>query len=223
MMALVVAVGGVAGCMQSQTHYRANVAVGVHGGVETSRVFFNPSVNQGWPFSPTAGVMVRYIEENHFGLIGEVNYVRRGWSENFEGASFRYRHDIDYIEIPVLAHVYFGRRGRFFFNAGPEVAFRISDSVNANFNYEEWSSTPGFPVANRRNDQLTEPVTQKVDFGVTAGLGGEFSINRRNALSVEARYYFGIGNIFSAGRQDAFRASNQMSVSLTLGYWFRIK
>ena len=62
-----------------------------------------------------------------------------------------------------------------------------------------------------------------MDFGIAAGIGGEFNINRRNSLSLEARYYFGIGNLMSAGRQDPFRASNQMTVALMLGYWFRIK
>lgn len=207
----------------AQTHYQSNISVGVKAGASVSRVFFNPSVSQGWPFSPTAGVMVRYIEENHFGLIAEVNYVRRGWCENFNGAPFEYRRDIDYIEIPLLAHIYFGRRGRFFFNAGPEVAFRIGEHEKSNFNTGDIASIHGFPVANRRNAQLTEPVRQKVDFGIAAGIGGEFNINRRNSLSLEARYYFGIGNLMSAGRQDPFRASNQMTVALMLGYWFRIK
>ena len=69
---------------KAQTHYSSNVCVGARGGIDISRVFFSPSVNQGWPVNPTLGVGIRYIEENHFGLIAELNYVRRGWKENFE-------------------------------------------------------------------------------------------------------------------------------------------
>lgn len=206
-----------------QTHYQANVSVGVHGGIDISRVFFTPSVKQGWPVNPMLGASVRYIEENHFGLIGEVNWVRRGWSENFEGLPFSYRHNLDYIEIPVLAHIYFGRQARFFINAGPQIGFRIGESVESNFDPYDIANIPDFPTANRRNSQMTEKVTQKFDYGITAGLGCEYNINRRNIISLEARYYFGLGNIFPAKRQDTFRASNMMYIAVNVGYWFRLK
>lgn len=207
----------------AQTHYSSNVCLGVKGGVDLSRVFFTPNVRQGWPLNPTFGGMVRYIEENHFGLIAELNWMRRGWSENFEGLPFNYRRNIDYIEIPVFAHIYFGSRARFFLNAGPQIAFKIGESTVSNFDPKEISSIPDFPYTNRRNDQMTEEITQKVDYGIAAGLGCEYNINRKNALNFEVRYYFGLGNIFASGRQDTFRASNMMYISFTLGYWFRIK
>ena len=213
---------GVIACF-SQTHYSANICVGGHGGIDVSRVFFTPSVRQGWPVNPTFGAMFRYIEENHFGLIAEVNWLRRGWSENFEGLPFNYRRNLDYIEIPVFAHIYFGRRAKFFVNAGPQVAFRIGESVQANFDPYNTSQIPDFPNINRRNDQMTEKVTQKVDYGIAAGLGCEFNINPKNSLTLEARFYFGLGNIFPSKRQDTFRASNTMYISATVGYWFRIK
>lgn len=208
---------------KAQTHYSSNVSVGARGGIDISRVFFSPSVMQGWPVNPTLGVGIRYIEENHFGLIAELNYVRRGWSENFEGRPFKYRRDLDYLEIPVFAHIYFGGKTRFFVNAGPQIAFRIGESMTSNFNPYDTSSIPDFPHTNRRNSQLTEEVTQKIDYGISAGLGGEFHINPKNSLTLEARYYFGLGNIFSAKPQDNFRASNTMYIALTAGYWFRFK
>ena len=70
---------------------------------------------------------------------------------------------------------------------------------------------------------MTMPISQKIDYGISAGLGGEFSLNRRNAIYLEARFYYGLGNIVKSGRTDPFNASNQMSVSLSVGYWFRIK
>lgn len=66
-------------------------------------------------------------------------------------------------------------------------------------------------------------VGHKLDFGIVAGLGGEFSINRRNSLAVEARVFYGIGNVMPSGRQDFFSISNQLSIGATLGYWFRVK
>lgn len=207
----------------AQTHYSSNVSAGVHGGIDLPRIFFSPSVRQSWPVDPMFGARIRYIEEDHFGLIAEVNYVRRGWSENFEGLPFSYRRNIDYIEIPVFAHIYFGSRARFFVNLGPQIAFRLGESYSANFDPFDTASIPDFPNVNRRNDQMTEKVSQKVDYGITAALGCEFSIDPRNSVSLEARYYFGLGNIFPSKRQDTFRASNSMYIGITAGYWFRFK
>ena len=103
-----------AGVSYGQAHYSSNVAIGVKGGVDFSQVFFNPSVRQKICIGMTGGVMVRYIEENHFGLIAELNFARRGWVENFEEAPYNYSRTLNYVELPVLAHIYFGRRGKFF-------------------------------------------------------------------------------------------------------------
>jgi hypothetical protein len=216
---------GVAGftTMFSQTHYSSNVAVGVRGGVDFSQVFFNPSVRQKFAPGMTAGVTFRYIEENHFGLIAELNFVQRGWAENFEEAPYNYRRTLNYIELPLLAHIFFGRRGRFFFNAGPQVALFLGESTKANFDPKEMASLPDFPYNNRMNEQMLLPVSQKIDYGISAGLGAEFNLNKRNSLSLEARFYFGLGNIFPSKRADTYNASNQMTLSATIGYWFRIK
>ncbi len=207
----------------AQTHYKANVALGAKGGADMSRVFFNPGVHQEFNFGGVAGLTFRYVEENHFGLIAEINWTQRGWKEDFEDAPYSYSRTLNYIQIPVLAHIYFGRRGRFFFNAGPEIGFFIGDSEKCNFNPYATENLPDFPNTNRTNTQMTMPVSQKVDYGISAGLGGEFSINRRNSLYLEARFYYGLGNIVKSGRTDPFNASNQMSVSLCMGYWFRVK
>lgn len=209
--------------VNAQTHYSSNVSIGARGGIDASHVFFNPSVKQSIPIGATFGFQFRYIEENHFGLIAEIDFSQRGWKENYEKVPLLYRRTINYIDIPVLAHIYFGGRGRFFFNVGPQVSFFLSETTKSNFDYENIADVPDFPYKNRRHDELTLKVAKKVDFGINAGLGGEFSLNRRNAVSLEARFYYGIGNMFDAGHQDPFRASNSMNISVTAGYWFRLK
>ena len=211
------------GQIKGQTHYESNVAIGLKGGMDFSEVFFNPHVKQTFVPGVTCGVMVRYVEENHFGLIGELNFAQRGWKENFEDYPFNFSKSLDYIDLCFLAHVFFGRRGKFFFNAGPQVGYYLGEHVKSNFNPYDIGNIQGFPTRNRINQQMWEPINIKVDYGISAGLGGEFNINRRNSLCVEARFYFGLANIFSTKRADYFNASNQMSLSATIGYWFRVK
>ncbi len=209
--------------VSAQTHYRSRVSAGAKGGVDFSRVFFNPSVKQGMLTGGVFGLQVRYIEENHFGLIAELNWEQRGWKENFEGAPYRYSRTVNYLQIPLLAHIYFGSRGHFFLNAGPEVGFCLGSSESANFNPADIASLPDFPANHKNTQERTMDVSQKVDFGISAGLGGEFFVNPRHSLCLEARFYYGLGNILKSGRQDPFSASNSMSVMATVGYWFRIK
>lgn len=211
------------GNLKAQTHYSSNVAIGVKGGMDFSEVFFNPKVKQTFVPGYTAGVMVRYVEENHFGLIGELNLAQRGWKENFEELPFEYSRTLDFVDLCFMAHIFFGRRGRFFFNAGPQVGYYLGEHIKSNFDPYQMGSIPDFPNRNRINQQMVEPITIKVDYGISAGLGGEFNVNRKNSLCVECRFYFGLANIFSTRRADYFNASNQMSLSATVGYWFRIK
>lgn len=83
----------------AQTHYSSNISFGARGGVDMSRVFFSPSVRQGFQPGMNLGVMFRYIEENHFGLIAEVDFVQRGWNEDFEETPYHYSATLNYIQI----------------------------------------------------------------------------------------------------------------------------
>lgn len=219
LLGLIAGVGG----MMAQDHFDSRVWIGARGGITLSEVMFKPAITQKFGLGKTAGVTFRYAEENHFGLIAEVNFVQRGWAEQFEDLPYSYQRTLNYIEVPIMSHIYFGRRGKFFFNAGPEVAYYLGDHISSNFDIHDTASLPDFNSKGRRTEQLTMSVSQKLDFGIVAGLGGEFSINPRNSVSVEARLFYGIGNVMPSGRQDTFSTSNQLSISLTAGYWFRIK
>lgn len=207
----------------AQTHFDSRVDLGARGGVTLSTVMFKPSINSKLGLGYTGGITFRYTEENHFGLIAEVNLVQRGWAEKFEDLPYNYQRILNYVEVPVMSHIYFGKRTKFFINAGPEIAYFIGEKINSNFDYYNTEGLEGFHDKNRREEQLTMDVSQKLDFGIIAGLGGEFSINRRNSVVLEARIYYGIGNVMPSGRQDTFSISNQLSFGVTAGYWFRIK
>lgn len=207
----------------SQTHFDSRVEIGARGGVTLSTVMFKPAITSKLGLGYTAGLTFRYSEENHFGLIAEVNLVQRGWAEKFEKLPYKYQRVLNYVEVPIMSHIYFGHRGKFFINAGPEIAYFLGDKIKSNFDYHNTKDLEGFHDKNRREEQLTMDVSQKIDFGIVAGLGGEFSINRKNSIAVEARVYYGIGNVMPSGRQDTFSVSNQLSFGVTAGYWFRIK
>lgn len=209
---------------KAQSHYEGNIFLGAKGGVSLSRTFFNPSVSQSMKLGGVGGLMFRYIEENHFGLIAELNFEQRGWKEKFEYTDFKYSRTLNYIQIPVLAHIYFGsERAHFYINAGPEVGFMIGESTSANFDYHNISGVPDFPISGRQVAQLTQPAEPKVDFGISGGLGTEIFTNSKGSFTLEARFYYGLGNTLKCGRTMTFSSANSMSVMACIGYWFRVK
>lgn len=214
----------------AETHYKPRISVGARGGVSLSRITLSPAVRQGWLVGSAGSVTFRYTEEKLFGLIAELGWNQRGWSENFtdpnsnEKNPLMYRRTLTYINLPVMTHIYFGtRRMKFFFNAGPEISYMIASGISSNFDYRNPTSSPYWPSRARQTDQLTMEISNRFDYGIAAGLGGEFYVNPRNSLSLEARFYYGLGNIFPAKVSDRFSASRCMSLEVSLGYWFRIK
>lgn len=177
----------------AQTHYEGNIFVGAKGGVSLSRVQFNPTVKQKMPVGGVFGFTFRYIEEDHFGLIGELNWEQRGWEEDLEGSPYNYRRTLNYLQIPVLAHIYFGsKRAHFFVNAGPEIGFMVGESTSANFDPAQIENIPDFPVKDRQIAEMQLPCDRKVDFGISGGLGCEYFINSRHSLNLEARFIMGL-------------------------------
>lgn len=215
---LAIAVGA-----SAQTHYRSHVWIGARAGASMGMVSFSPSVKESFNMGGTGAVSVRYAEEKLFGLIGEVGWSTRGWKENYEGAPFSYSRSITYITVPVLTSITFGsRRFKTFINLGPQVAFLLQSHINADFDYTLAPNVPDYP-RNRQTEQLDLEISNKFDYGICASLGFEFYLQPRHSVTVEGRYYFGLGNIFPARKADYFSASRNTSIEITLGYNFRLK
>ena len=210
--------------MNAQRHYVPHVHVGVHGGTSFSSVSFFPSIKDKMLQGMQFGVAFRYAEERHVGLMAELNLEQRGWAEDLEGTGLNYSHRTTYVELPVLTHIFFGSRVvKFFFNLGPEIGYMISDKINSNFDYHNPSQVEGFPDDNRHLEQMKMEISNRFDYGITAGAGIEFIIKRRHSVMLEGRYYYGLGNIFPSAKKDYFSASRGSSILVTLGYMFRIK
>lgn len=208
----------------SQTHYEGQIAVGGKAGVTLSRVNFSPTVQQTMLPGMTAGVMFRYIEEKHFGLVAELNLAGRGWKENLEESDYTYSHRLTYLELPVMTHIYFGsRRVKGFFNLGPELNVMIADGISSNFDYSGAAGLDYFNQNTRHIEQMTLDVKNRLDYGICGGAGMELNLNSRQSLLLEGRFYYGLTDIFPNHKTDVFASSNSMSVMVTLGYFYRIK
>ena len=208
----------------AQTHYVPHISIGGKAGLSMSRLDISPSVPQSWLMASTGAVTFRYTEEKLFGLVVELGWAQRGWKENFEEAPMRYSRTLTYINLPVMTQIIFGsRRVKCFINLGPELGYMLSSSISANFDYNNLSSVTDWPERPRQREQLAMPVQNKFDYGIAGGAGVEFYLKPRHSVTLEARYYFGLGNIFHSSKADTFSASRCTSIEITLGYNFRLK
>lgn len=208
----------------AESHYKPHISVGAHAGMDMSQVTFSPSVKESWVQGMTMGVSIRYAEERLVGILAELNISQRGWKENFEEAPLEFSRTTTYICLPIMTHIYFGpKRFKCFFNLGPEFGYMIGESTSSNFDYHNPEADPNWPTKARMTEQMVMDIKNKFDYGICGSFGCEFWVKPRHSVYVEARYYFGLGNIFPATKADTFSASRNMTISFTLGYNFRLK
>ncbi len=208
----------------AQRTYEPHFDLGGKAGVTFSNMAFTPGIEQSMNQGVTVGLAARYTEEKLFGLIGELKIFQSGWKEKFEETDFSYSRTLTYIQLPILTHIYFGSsKFKGFVNLGPYVSYMIGSSISSNFDYENPAAVEGFPIENRHVNQMSMPIKNKFDYGILAGAGIEFIVKKRHSFILEGRYYYGLGNIFSAKKKDEFSASRGTTIEVTLGYLFRIK
>ncbi len=209
----------------AETHYKPRITIGGRAGVSMGQMAFSPSVKQSWQQGTTGAVTFKYVEEKLFGLIAEFGWVQRGWKENFEEETpCEYSRTLTYLQLPLLTHIYFGKpRFKFFFNLGPEFSYMIGDKISANFDYSDPFNVEGFPKKPRMTEQMSMDVKNKFDYGITAGFGMEYYLTPRNSVTLEGRFYYGLGNIYPAAKADTFSASRVTSIEVTVGYNFRLR
>ena len=203
---------------------RHNFAVGVNGGVNMSSVTFSPSVKQKNLMGVSGGLTARYISEKYFKMICgaqlELNFSQHGWDEYYQDyPELSYTRTMNYVEIPFLAHLAFGKeRGmQFFINLGPQIGFLISDSEKQD---GDWDGTVG--STNITTEQHGKAIDNKFDYGITAGLGLELRTKAGNFL-LEGRYYYALSDFYKSTKKDYFSRSAHGAIVAKLTYLFDLQ
>lgn len=185
----------------------------------------------------TSGLSLRYICEKYFNTIcsiyGEINYAKLGWTEdiltsnnqpviNSNGKAESYKRTINYIQIPIMAHLAWGKEQdgiNFFFKAGPQIGYFLNESINKNF-IQPNLSKDGTGRSSNIIAQEKMPVENKLDYGIAAGIGIEYSKKNIGHFIIEARYYYGLGNIYANTKKDYFGKSNLNNIIIKATYLF---
>jgi len=193
--------------------------IGVHGGALFSMALFNPSVDGATKWvdrtllSGNGGLVYRYNAHKVCGFQVELNYMQRGWREkldNENGVTVNYQRRLNYIEMPVLAHLYFGKKKvRGFFNVGPQIGVCFLES-------ESGQKHP-------TKQEQYKPLDNKFDWGLAGGLGMLVRTTKAGTFQLEARFSYSFGDYFKNKATDYFQHSNPINLSVNLGYLWEIK
>jgi len=181
--------------------------VGANVGLTGSEIYFYPTVKQNILFGSNGGFIFRYIAEKNVGIQAELNFSQRGWSEK----DTTYARKLNYVEIPLMTHIYIGKKNRFFVNLGPKISYLISEKTLKN------ETTAGHTLR-----QHTQSVENPFDYGLCGGFGVLFTIHR-NIFQMDVRGAYSLSNIFSNSKKDFYDYSNNVNFSVNLGWLVQVK
>ena len=153
-------------------------------------------------------------------LQGELNISQRGWKERIEdGSNNTYHRTLNYLEVPFLAHLAWGRERRgvqFFVNAGPQFGFYLGDEEVKGGEVWDTSSRPNNVI-----EQYGKEIDNRFDYGILGGLGLELRTGIGNFI-IEGRYYYGLSDIYNNSKRDYFSRSANTTITAKITYLFDI-
>jgi len=230
--------------------HRSELAVGVNAGYVMSNVGFVPKIPQSMHTGLTGGLSFRYTSEKYFNsicaIVAELNYAQIGWKESIltpedepvineaTGLAEEYQRTMNYVQVPVFARLGWGRERsgfQFFFQVGPQIGYFLNEHADANFDLDNPNLSQRTSIVS--SDYVRDgvkvgsgiyhmPLENKVDYGIAAGLGLEFSQPSIGHFLLEGRYYYGLGDIYGNSKRDYFGRSNFSNIVVKLSYLFDI-
>jgi hypothetical protein len=169
--------------------------LGAKGGLNLLTVNFSPTVSQSYSMRNSYGIIARYMSEKHVGLQLELIYDEKGWEEN----TIVYQRQLDYISFPFLTHISLGKKNtKFFINIGPQVSYLWQEKTLTSAAVDD--------------DKQYKAIENKFDYGIAGGIGTEFR-TKIGVYQLEARYYYGLGNLYGNMAVDYFNQSSNQTIS----------
>lgn len=162
-----------------------------------------------------AGGFVTYSIRNTYGFTAKVLFNQKGAKS--EDGDFKER--LNYIEIPVLARLFFNREGTVRPNVffGPSFGFltgakwKVGDE-----DYENVEDIEGIDLFDEVDSY--KDVYNTFDFGVGLGLGLNIKVGPEVYFIIDARYTYGLTEVY----KNAEGSSNNQNATVTAGLSFGI-
>lgn len=192
--------------------FTPGLSFGMKGGVHFSKYQFVPRVSQDQHMGMAMGVMGRYDIERGASAQVEINYISTGWKERYDDAATSSQRKIQYVEIPLLSHLYIGSGlTKFFVNIGPYFGFHLGDTHTAS----------GASFTESQTLRQTMPIKNKLAWGLMGGPGVGLNLGKHHRIEVEGRIAYNFQDIWSNERTAPYGQSTELRMGVMLGYSYR--
>ncbi len=194
------------------------------------------------------GVQSEFVVHENFSLQVELNYAGQGGQHNgmqaitnlppelsssvppgtYLYANFKNKAILDYLELPILARLSWGRTLAFYANAGPYLGYLLhakEKTSGTSTIYADAKGDPltiqGYPVPPQNFDATTDVTSsiKRFNVGATGGVGLAWPLTPKNKLFFDARFEYGFINIQKYSEDGK---NNTGNVLLSLGYAYRL-
>jgi hypothetical protein len=181
--------------------------IGVKGGVNLSNLYVQDVGDENLKVGGNVGLFAKIPVTRGFSVQPEVLYSMKGSQVNYNNLLFgsgKYRFNLDYVEVPVLAVVNVAKNFNLHF--GPYAALLTSAKVKK---VDESGNVNGVTELNKDN-------FNSFDYGAVGGLG--FDVEN---VTLGARYNYGLREVGREGRaNDLTKGSKNSVISFYIGFGF---
>ncbi len=190
----------------SQTTYNPEIFLGVRTGINTSYVFFQPSVSQSIFPGSNFGLSFIHFQEKNLGIELDIQYSRVGWKEQSDDGYNIHR--INTLQLPFLSHFTFVNNDGFLLNFGPYISYVINEKETITTN-QVVAETQFLSVDN------------KIGYGLIVGLGASWK-TRIGLLQFEFRNSLAFTDLLDPDVSRTFSLSKAYIAELSLIYGISI-
>ncbi|WP_223648674.1 porin family protein [Hymenobacter psoromatis] len=187
---------GLAGTAQAQSAH-----FGIKAGASLTNFTGKGSDGADYKFGFNGGLVANFAVNDAFSVQPEVLFSMKGSkvTDNSTGSNYTGKLKLNYIDVPVLAHI---NAGGLFFELGPQIGFLASANASVDVS--------GQSISQDVKDQI-----KSVDFGYAAGLGYQVA----SGPGIGLRYNGGFTDI-SKGNTSNSDAVRNGAFQLYLTYMF---
>ena len=204
--------------------------LGIEGGPNTAYISGWAFNTMSWRTGFCTGLTAQYNVSRMFSLKSGIMYEQKGdmssqeWTDSLgrpiSGSSIATEDKLNYLIVPVFAKVAFGRRTKFFVDAGPWFGYLLDATYTSSVTHT------GSTTMNSIRSEISD--FQRADMGLSAGAGLEVPIKNKFVIDLELRYNQGLLNTDNHSTNPYYPQAFSLpvltneSIDLLLGFRYKL-
>ncbi len=197
--------------IQAQEMFTTESAIGIKQGVNISKVFFTPLIDQNMTNGYSGGIIFKHISERSLGIQMELNFLQQGWTEKLDTTE-SYLRRLNQINFPFMTHVELGKGStKFLLNLGPSLSYLISEKESIKL-----------IVPKDARVYYGKKIDNTLEFGLCLGIG-LVKNTPIGSFQFESRLYQNLSDIFKDLSDLAISSAKIQSIELSISYLIQLK